>query len=509
MESIYRYIVRMRDEQPKLPYLFQDGRAGMSDVSIAIRGSDLPYSDRKMKAAEACRFIEQSLQGMDNTQELLSFFASHRIITYLTEFTERMRLLLTTDTVDSQGLYELGYRWATDSPHDDLVRAGMIILGNYENDIVTNVLRTLGYHSALSVYAIAASAPIYRRNPFLFDMCRNTSGYGKLIALIALEPVTSFQQEWLFTEGLSHCALRNLAASQIMQKPDMRDYLARLEMDKKTYTQSAKLIAHTLLDPDPSILHSHPVFFERFIANSPASAEQFIEHSALLAIAAAGVGDDSQTRIVQSVLDSPKWKTVVCDQMFTPVEDNRLILRGLETLPSPPSFQSLMRILMRDPFDSALLEYLEKHPEEYWGPLVSYNVQAFTDSPIFSGATDIPDEYLAAPQFHADLWPAAALRMMRAAKEYDEDFCLLCLRGRTTSVRKEAIAALNVNRYRWADGVTQALQTALDEEPVQEIRQQILALLGNSEERDVNGIASEHTGDQQIHHPNVIRFPEK
>lgn len=506
MESVYRFILRMREENPGIPYPFVDREyAGMVETSITIKGSSLASSNRKRLAYALVEKMSYALRGYDNESEILHFLSTNRVVFYLSELTERIRLFVTTNPFDSDAIYSLGYRWATESSHDQLVCIGMLILGNFENDIVKNVLRVLGYHNALTTFAIFASAPFYNRNAFLFDLLKNTTGFGVMAALIALEPIHTEQQEWIRKNALKDTALPVACAAVCFEKPDMAKYFRTLTIDSESFSDVSRLIAYALLNGAFDTIAYHKELIQNFIHVSPKFADRFIDYSAILAlflqlfkyegksIHFQGAFEQvdytkaevvSLYRIARSVIERPLWYKVVKDQLTTPTEETRLITAAFRYQPLTPPFSDFGAMLYRNPFDKDLLDFFEENPRWYVEGMCQYVLSFLSDAEMFSGATDAPDQSELYRIYEADRWPAALLRMQRSVGVYDEELCIKSLHARYIPARQEAIQNLQEHRLDWGEGVRGALSEAYPLEPVQELKTKIGRLLGIGSDRD-------------------------
>ena len=86
------------------------------------------------------------------------------------------KLLISEKLLDKDRLYSFAIRLATESEFEDEVKLGMLVLGFFENDLVRKIIKTLGYHSELTIYAVEASQNFHDYNEFLYNLAQNTCG---------------------------------------------------------------------------------------------------------------------------------------------------------------------------------------------------------------------------------------------------------------------------------------------------------------------------------------------
>jgi len=194
-ESIYQYINRMAVEHPGLPYAFQDAYfAGLRDVLHVLWEDELPIADKEKLAMEVMDKVVACIEDQACCAELQRMLEEATIMLYLVRLTGRIRLLLSEKFLDKDKLYSLGMKLATESGIDEEVKLGILILGFFENDLTRQIIKTLGLHSILTIYAAEASKNFSDHNEFLFEIAENTCGYGKLAALSFFEPVLPKQK---------------------------------------------------------------------------------------------------------------------------------------------------------------------------------------------------------------------------------------------------------------------------------------------------------------------------
>ncbi|WP_373792481.1 hypothetical protein, partial [Jeotgalibaca porci] len=78
-ESIYHILLKQREENPALPYVFQDIEiAGREDTLFILLSEGIPYSQKEDMARECCDVLEQAMRTGEQ-EKLAQFLVEHPI----------------------------------------------------------------------------------------------------------------------------------------------------------------------------------------------------------------------------------------------------------------------------------------------------------------------------------------------------------------------------------------------------------------------------------------------
>ena len=157
-QSIFDTICRLRDEQPGLPYRFQDERtAGQKDVLYVLASEGIPFWRKEELAKECCGILKDLVNKEEAilTDPVLRHFLEHYpICSYFLELRERVRITLEAESGARERLYHLGMRLARSGTDPEQVKLGIILLGFFPYDTTKQIMRTLGYHSEYTLYVL-------------------------------------------------------------------------------------------------------------------------------------------------------------------------------------------------------------------------------------------------------------------------------------------------------------------------------------------------------------------
>lgn len=497
-ESIYKYINKLLVENPKLPYVFQDLYiAGRRDVSYVLWEDELLFSLKEKLAMELMEQIVICTKRQSPTKKLRQMLVEKPIFLYLIKLNSRIKLYLSEKLIDEKQLYSLGIKLATQSTMGEEVKLGMLLLGFFENDIVRQIMKTLGFHSELTLYAVEASKNFKNHNEFLFELLQNTCGFGKLAALTLFEPVKPEQKKWLFEQGAINNVAPNLSAIMCLEKADMAVFYQNLILSKENFSKLSYLLAYASESSNIKRFEQSLVLVEKYLQDFPTYAKSFLDLAGVVMFAKSIASYEHQddvdseqengwtgntekhiSNLCQEIIKRPKWQKIVLDELSSPQEQTSLIVSILERLKMVPPFEEFIPLLQRDLFDMNLLKhFLIEHPQAYLRDVLTYLYhvlpeEVLSEEPQVIAEDEVGDEY------KPDLWLIFLLKALRKAKKNEEALFIRCLTARFPDVRREAIQALRVFKTEWSAKVIVALEQAYEKEPVKSIRKRLSRLMG-------------------------------
>ena len=505
VQSAYRSICQALTQTPGTPYVFQDVRdAGIHDVSFVLRAEPMPTDDQSKYAKVMSDELLLCIKEKIISEKLRSLIAFPPIFMYSETFLLRMRILLEENKFQPNDLYQFGMMLATDRQAIGEVKLGIYILGLLKNDISATVIRTLGLHSEFTFASLEAMRSWPKYNDIVFDFAQNTIGYGRLISVHRLIPITALQQKWLFIDAMKTTIERNLMAQHIMSLPDIEEYLDSLTVDEVEYHALSRLFTYAFHEKNAKDYQISRSIISKYLDRSEQFSNSFIDQAALVMIRRsllpswqqAGVDVSKQngwsSDSVYSVLEKcktlwhkPEYRlTLLLKEMNHPQEDNATIVKVLKTYAFDysfplPDFLAFSQMLTIDPFDMDIARFmLVEHPEKYAKSVAERILTVIPEDVVSSPAIIEPDEL--SQEYRPDIWLIYLLSSRKKVEFECEQICLRCLHARSQDVRIQALTVLRHIKIKWSPLVIPALEKAMLSEPDEKIVKRIKRLLGIS-----------------------------
>ena len=496
-ESIYKYINSMSAKYPRLPYVFQDPyTAGWWDVTYVLFDDNLSFAVKEKLAIDVMNQIVMCVENQSSIEELRDMLCKHPIMLYLSNINNRIKLYISEKLIDAKSLYSFGIKLTTQGELEEEVKLGMLILGAFENDLVRQILRTLGLHSTFTLYALIASSNFNNQNQFIYELAKGTCGYGKLISIHLLKPVLEEQKEWMFEKGYKNEVSPNISAIMCMEKADMFIFYQELILTRDNFSNLAYLLTYSLENNSIMAFSNAIMLAEKYLDFAKKHASTFIDLAATVMIENSifiyweELGEAGEKQNPEDlerevflksdcnmIINQPKWELIVMNELVEPKEQTSIIIQVLDRMGIVPEFWKFTSLLERDPFDMDILRFtLIENSEEYFEEVLQYLYYVLPEEVMAEGPQIIDNESITV-EHRPDIWLACLLKVLQNVRYYEEDLFINCLTCRFPDVRIEAIRGLSKFKLNWSERVIPALKHAYEIEPIEDIKRQLLDLI--------------------------------
>lgn len=501
--SAYRFICECLERTPGTPYAFQDARsAGKEDVSFSLFHDDMPLALQEKCAKNCCDELIKAVPTQAVTAELSSELHILPSFTYFKALLYRIKTCVDEGLLDYDLLYRFGLILARESWDIAEVKLGIPILSLFQNDITKAIFKTLGLHSEFTMPVLLSVESWSHANDFIFDLAKETTGFGRLAAVMKCKPLSAEKQRWMFYEAVKTPVCREIIANSCLSSVDMESFFEALFVDETAFHALSRLFAYAFLDASVADCAISKTLVLKYMAAAEKNVKDFIDLAALVIIA-----DSMQPRWTDMKADVQKdngWSSKLEEQirdecekyqhslkyrrarliaeMDDPVEDNVLIMKVLTAYAydysfSLPDFSAFEHMLDADPFDMAIAQFvLLEHPIKY-AKDIAERILAVIPFNILT-KPEIIDKDELTPEYRPDVWLLYLLKARKVVQFECEHLCLSCLTARFQDLRIEAITTLRLTRALWSDNVIPALERACETEPDPKIVKRIKRLLG-------------------------------
>lgn len=149
-------------------------------------------------------------------------------------------------------IYRLAAECALKGMHREEVKFGLTLLLNFDtdqNEPLKNALRILALSDEFTLYVLQIAANWTKSPQEILRIAKNVHGWGRIHAVLALEPETQEIEDWLFREGWNNKILPAYSALECCRKAKLQK---RLEdgMGENDFSCACKLLI-ALLEEGP------------------------------------------------------------------------------------------------------------------------------------------------------------------------------------------------------------------------------------------------------------------
>lgn len=486
-ESIYNAIREAIQIYGGPPYVFQLlEQAGKEEITYLMAGNEVfNYEEREECAIELLTRIRRCIEK-DSSEKISIFMYLKRkpIFEYIQNLSILLKIYIEEGMFERDAIYNFGINLATESRYDQLVKLGILILGNFENDFTKKVIQTLGYHSEFTLYAIEAVSRFDDSNELIKDFLYNTDGYGKLVSAIKYKPVTKEGKEFLLESALYLNSYVKFDLSYVtFERMLMRSYFEEIELNDKNFSRLSYLIAMTGSRLNLKTLKVFGSIIDRYMFSAYSRKSTYMDLAAVLMIKKSmeekveldhpefwpDIRTEQIIRSCEAILARMDFKKLIMSELVMnklEVDEIGLMLRVIEEIYNTNGYLVSYRIfdMMFElaPFLYELIDYFViAHPEKYIEHVFEY-IKDKLPSEVLNGDKENFDAQL---KYLPDVWLVYILKTMIIHEIYDEEFFIECLNARFKDVRIEASKCLEFTRDKWSERVEPAIEEAFKDEP--------------------------------------------
>lgn len=257
-ESIYENICRARDELGTLPpeyslpledkprqdnFRFADGALD----GIAIYHMGVPTQDTALLE----QALDTAVTDLEQAHKLiLRWVADGHMISAMNKIqqytVERQQQLPPSQ------IYRLAVECALKGTHREEVKFGLVMLTLFDtdnNEQLKNALRILALSDEFTLYVLQVAASWSSSSLEVLRIAKNVHGWGRIHAVVQLEPETAEIRDWLFSEGWNNTIMPAYSALECCQKSGLQERLEK-GMNERDYSCACELL-QALLDEGP------------------------------------------------------------------------------------------------------------------------------------------------------------------------------------------------------------------------------------------------------------------
>ncbi|MBQ8132849.1 MAG: hypothetical protein IJ192_00310 [Clostridia bacterium] len=195
-------------------------------LDLAAKGSDTAAAAKTEKYLEKTGY--KALTLIDNLQ---NYILSH------------------TDKLPANAIYSFAIELTVASRNKEAVKLGLSILEIFSdyNDALLEAIMDLARCDEFSLFCIWAVKNLENGNDLIFQIAKDTFGWGRIFAINQLEPTTDEIKSWLLQEGIKNNIYSGYSAIAVFQKADIHKLLED-GLPQEQLTPVGADIAYLILD---------------------------------------------------------------------------------------------------------------------------------------------------------------------------------------------------------------------------------------------------------------------
>ena len=261
MPSIYNIILSALDENGRLPHDFslpqKETPNGLRFASGAMDGIGVFHTagqDANAQAAQLAALLERACKQYDAKiqGEIEAFLKENHVLHIVDPLIDLIREGKTRITPSN--LRNVGFKLMTEENDAESVKLGIAMTGLVDIEKDTNcrkAILALGKCDEFTLYSLVAVSGWEDSNNLIFQLARETDGWGKIHAVERLEPRTEEIRDWIIQSGCKNDVLNSYLGLTCAEKGNLLSYLQR-ETLSNDFLRGAGIILSAMLDEGPT-----------------------------------------------------------------------------------------------------------------------------------------------------------------------------------------------------------------------------------------------------------------
>ncbi|BBF41834.1 hypothetical protein lbkm_0514 [Lachnospiraceae bacterium KM106-2] len=413
--------------------------------------------------------------------KVIEYVISNPVIMYAEFLAYYIRMYIENEQLDSEELYRIGVVFAMKSKNYEVVKLGIIILGQYDDSVAKNLIRILGLHSEFTQIALESSKYFVDRNGFAFDLLCSTSGYGKLSALNAFHPVNEHLQRWMMEDGYINEITNELCACNCLNKTEIIMYSKKIIFSEQTFSKYSRLLLYGLSQGDRVTLKNSMNLITAYLKAVDLYAKKYVDLAAICMICYNLKKYPTKIQGQEKEDDySQEWMEVLaasCLPLVGKFHADKLVIAEVKKEKYPLyamfavievcglslPFEVYEKLLQRHPYELVLLDYLlGENADKYWYSVYEA-VYPGLPQEVFEYEPMLLYDLRMNKKYWPDLWLYYLLLEMNRRQFGEETLLYACLKARYQENRRQAMIMLK-NHMEYMDDQMRAYLRVREEE---------------------------------------------
>jgi hypothetical protein len=445
-------------------------------------------------------FLE-SLNSENCEINVINYLNTFKLVEYYFVFVDKINILLREGIITKKELHNAGMNYVKEYEEKEIIKLGLTCLRFSGNDEALEVLKIFSNHNEYAFYAIEGIKEYNKCNSIIFEIAKESRGYGKVFAVTNLEPLTKEIKNWIIDKGSENDFLESMLVAMTFNEYDYINYFidgrkTRNKFDIFTrnllelYKVKGFFYEHITLD----IIFAYWQYYNKFkktfdsvylmsILLSFSSKEEYEEGSLRshlnLSVEENDLIEDMISEFVQGDI-----QPVIKDTIKNYSYDLSEVLDLGANLGMRFSFDELKHILKIEPLEIAVYSYIMgSGTKEDKEKLIEYSLEKLSFQSITGGAENITEEDLDV-QYLFDTCLFLMIDHMNELKEKYIDFNILALRARYTPTRNSAFNNLKQLPEVYREKVINEIKLLVHKEVDNSIKKSMLRFLDVNNQRE-------------------------
>lgn len=290
---------------------------------------------------------------------------------------EKIKIIVKEGLVKEEDLYKIGRRLSTESRKINEIKLGLTLLRLSNNHESKEIFKVFSIHNEYVFYCLEGIKEYSGANSFIFNLAKITKGYGKLMAISRLEPLTEEIKIWLIEYGSDNDFLEEEIINIILNKISIEWYVNNTKSSLRKFNILSKILTRIYKSKAlKDNYYDYDLFYE-FVMKFNIYGKKFKHVYALVAII-----NFIKNKNIEALIDGDlvykeiiKETNILEESINIVFKDSRIlnivkeeieresienILEVAFVIEGRLTFEDLLPILQKEPFNMSIYRYVIK-----------------------------------------------------------------------------------------------------------------------------------------------------
>ena len=215
------------------PYKKQNINIAGKDECDRIYSND--YYTENIQSEIADALLELIIDYRDDIEPILNYITRYKLLDFYDKFLSKLDILIKEGIVVKDELHNLAISFVKRYDDFEVIKLGLLMLRFSSNEEGLNILKIFSNHNDFIFYSIEGIKGYEKCNSIIFEIAKRSTGYGRVISLSKIEPITLEIKKWIVGDAVNNIFLQEFLVAISFNKIDYVQYFSEEEKTNKMF----------------------------------------------------------------------------------------------------------------------------------------------------------------------------------------------------------------------------------------------------------------------------------
>lgn len=454
--------------------------------------------ERLKSARELADFLIVRCEGSLSNTEIGYYLYENPIVEYVDDFLLKVKMYIKDDILEKDKVLEIAKELAFDCDTLEEVKLGLSLLRLFNVEEYIDSIMTLGVYNEYSFYVSRLLVTTKKSNKYLFKLCKESSGTGKIHYLSCLEPMNEEIVDWIVAKGWDGEIYSKILWELVLIKIDLEEISSKETINKDRFSSLTSIITQIYLfygfdniQNFTSVIRNYLNYFDKYV-------DTFEEYIALkliykdlidrrdegisfssMSLGKGGSGELEELYIkAQRIYLKVDWGKQLKEAIESDDDNSYLIFQIAIEMDDDLTIEETKRVLEKDPYEVVWYKYIEVLEDTAYSTMLLKIVEENIHlEKVISSPKNLKENQLTIEEKdHYCLLSCIESMTIDTARQ-NQDFLVAALSANMVETRIAVLDKLEVIKEDWEPWVYEEIEKVVDIEVNTIVQDKELAMI--------------------------------